>query len=113
MTAEVALEPRHLELPGFLHDFLQVRARLLVADNGGVDDAGDRPGGAGALVEGLGIVLLPNQVREALEELTDVDRRAVEEEKAFGEDADGQEGTGEQEPHQGAALAEEVDHGRW
>ena len=58
----------------------------------------------------LGEVSTLDQVGEPLQELADVNRRAVQIEKSLCENRDGNDAAGQNRPHEQAALLDVIDH---
>jgi len=58
----------------------------------------------------LGEVAPLHQIREPLQELTDVDGRAMQIEEPLGEDGDRDDAASQNRPHQQTALLDVVDH---
>jgi hypothetical protein len=81
-----------------------------MVDDRGMNDAGDRPRRARWFVEGLSKVSPLDQVREPLQELADVNCRAVQIKEPLCEDGDGNDAAGQNRPHEQAALLDVIDH---
>ena len=101
---EVAFQFGNFQLAGFLDDFLEVGPGGGVPDDGGMDDPGDRSGGAGAFMERLGVVAVADQIAQAVQEIFHIDLAAVEMEIAFQCDGNGQQAATKEQPHQRSAF---------
>ena len=108
--AEAAFEARDFELAGFGDDVLQLRARGLMAEDRGMDDARDRRRRARAFHLRLGETPVLNEILQPSHEFSDAQRDAVKVGGAFEEDRAGEDAAEEDQPHQGAALLHIVDH---
>jgi hypothetical protein len=93
-----------------LDDGAEFFAGLVVAEDCGVEDAGDGGGDGGALDLRFGPSFFADEVGEAAEEVRDGDGDLVEEEDAFEEYASGEDTQAEKHPHEGAAFLEIIDH---
>ena len=109
--AEPALELRHFELTGFGDDVFQLRARGLVAEDGGVDDACDRRRRARTFHLRFGKAPVLDEVCEAAHELAHADRDPVEVGRAFEEDGAREDAAEENRPHHRTAFLHVVEHG--
>ena len=76
----------------------------------GVEDSGHRAGGCRALLDRLGVVFIFDQIRQAPQEVTRLDRCAVEVNDALKKDPEAGDTAGEDEPHEGAALLHKFHH---
>ena len=81
-----------------------------MADDGRVNDARDGTGGAGAFMQRLGKVAPLHQVRKALEELADVNGRAMKIKKTFRKNGDRDDAAGQDGPHEKTTLLDVIDH---
>ena len=111
--AEESLELRHFQLSRFLHDLAQFRAWRIVADDGGMNDARDRPRCAGRFVQRFGEIAALNEIGKPLQEFADVDGGAMEIKEALGENRDRHDAADQDRPHEQPALLDVIDHGNF
>ena len=103
-------QARHFQLSGFLDDFLEVRARQVVAQDGGVDDARHRAGRALAIDLRFGVAAAPDEIGKAAQKIAHVDGDAAQIGQALHEHPDGDHAGCQQQPHQRAAFLDKIDH---
>lgn len=106
---QIALKAGDFELPGFLGNGFEIGAGGVMAADCGVNDAGDGTGGAGAFMEGFGVILTLNEIAQAVEKIRDVDRRTMIGEEALGEDAETYETARQNRPDEEAAFGNEFE----
>ena len=108
--AEEAFEFRDFKLARLLHDFAQLRARRVVANDGRMNDPCDWPGRARGLMECFGKIPPRDEIGEPLKKLADMNRRAMEIEQPLREDSDRNDAADQNGPHQQSTLLDVIDH---
>jgi hypothetical protein len=75
---KVSLQPRNLQLPGFLNDFSKLRSRQMVPDERRMDNSGNGHRSGLTLNARLRKVSFSDQIGQALKKLAQINVRAVE-----------------------------------
>ena len=110
-NAEKTLQPRHLKLSCFLHNFLQLLPRCMVALESSMNDTTRGHARGNALVKSLSKVLAPHQTSQATEKFANIHAGAVKVGEAFEKDGSGEGQGSKQQPDKRAAFGDQFDHG--